>query len=204
MRPLARRQPLTTLALVTAALAATSMATTPAHAAAPAQAAAPAHAAVPAQEAAPPPGFKNQVLTELNHVRAQYGAKPLTWSDALYPDTEEWAKACKYENSQAGGKYGENLFTTTDSNGGIKEAVASWMAEASKYDYNSPGASAATKNFTQTVWKGSTQVAAAIMTCPAQSLLASLTSGDSQFIVARFSPPGNTEGKFAANVGRHD
>ncbi|KAF9131052.1 hypothetical protein BG015_003919, partial [Linnemannia schmuckeri] len=40
----------------------------------------------------PTVAFKNDVLTQHNRYRAQYGARPLTWSDALYPATLQWAK----------------------------------------------------------------------------------------------------------------
>ena len=72
------------------------------------------------------PAFKNEVISLHNKARAHYGARPVTWNDALYPATLQWANACKFQHrlvretlvsesilicgySQSGGKYGENL-----------------------------------------------------------------------------------------------
>ncbi|WP_328388569.1 CAP domain-containing protein [Nocardia sp. NBC_00416] len=139
-------------------------------------------------------------MAEHNQARAQYGARPLTWSDSLYPATLEWATQCKFQHSQPGGKYGENLyaFGGTDTGTAVKDAVAAWMAEAAEYDYANPVFSSATGHFTQVVWKSTTQVTAAVVSCPAGSIFPS----PSVFVVARYSPPGNFQGQFGENVGR--
>ncbi|WP_280272963.1 CAP family protein [Nocardia wallacei] len=156
--------------------------------------------AVPASADGPDAAFKHEVLVQHNKYRAQYGARPLTWSDALYPAALEWAGQCKFQHSQAGGKYGENLyaFGGTDTGAAIDQAMKAWMAEAAKYNYANPVFSGATGHFTQVVWKSTTQVAAAVVKCPADTIF----SQPSVFVVARYSPPGNYQGKFQQNVGR--
>ncbi|MFI6960077.1 CAP family protein [Nocardia sp. NPDC050408] len=157
--------------------------------------------AVPAQAAGPTPAFKNEVLTAHNKVRAQYGAPPLTWSDALYPGTLQWASTYKFQHSNSGGKYGENLYfyNGLDTAGAIKKALASWMAESSKDNYNNPVFSGATGHFTQVAWKSTKQVTAAAVNCRKGTI-----SGTSAtvYVVARYSPAGNFQGQFEQNVGR--
>ncbi|KAK0473972.1 PR-1 protein [Armillaria novae-zelandiae] len=143
--------------------------------------------------------WKTSVVRQHNAYRAQYGAAPLTWSDALYPGTLQWASQCKFQHSNGQGKYGENLAAGTGASYGFSDGLKSWMDEASKYDYNHPGFSSATGHFTQVVWKSSKQVACAIANCKGGTIF----QQPSKYIVCRYSPPGNFVGRFAENVGRH-
>ncbi|GAA1004836.1 serine protease [Acrocarpospora pleiomorpha] len=149
----------------------------------------------------PLPGLKDQALDAVNASRAKYGARPLTWNDALYPDAERWALGCRFQHSDAHGRYGQNLYATsgaTSASAAITDAFKSWMAEASRYGYHHPGFSRATGSFTQVVWKSTTQLAVAVAQCPGGTIFPSV----SYFVVARFSPPGNFAGQFPQNVGR--
>ncbi|MEO3857023.1 CAP family protein [Acrocarpospora sp. B8E8] len=149
----------------------------------------------------PPPGLKDQTLASANSNRAKYGARPLTWSDALYPAADQWARGCRFQHPRTAGRYGESLFATygaTSATAALTDAFKSWMSEASSYNYNDPGFSGATGNFTQVVWKGTTRLAIAVAQCPAGSIFPST----SYFVVARYSPPGNVMGQFPQNVGR--
>ncbi|KAF7726801.1 hypothetical protein EC973_008402 [Apophysomyces ossiformis] len=88
--------------------------------------------------------WSDSVLSAHNAARAQYGARPLTWNAALYPGTFQYAQTCKFAHSDAQRKYGENLYVSSAQNASINDAVAAWMKEVSKYDYNHPGFSPAT------------------------------------------------------------
>lgn len=155
-------------------------------------------APTPAPTAVAPTGdaFANQVVAQHNAARAKYGANPVTWNAALYSATQAYANQCKFQHS-SDGNYGENLAAGTGKYG-IVDAVNGWMSEASAYDYNKPDFSSATGHFTQVVWKGTTQVACAVASCPAGTIF----SQASQYVVCRYTPPGNFLGQFAANVGR--
>ncbi|ESK83742.1 PR-1 protein [Moniliophthora roreri MCA 2997] len=142
--------------------------------------------------------WKQQVVRQHNEYRARYGAPNLSWSDALYPDTARYAGQCKFQHSNGGGKYGENLAAGTGNAYGFSSGLKSWMDEASKYDYNKPGFSTATGHFTQVVWKSSKQVACAIANCRGGTIF----QQPSKYIVCRYTPPGNFAGRFAENVGR--
>ncbi|KAF8868770.1 CAP domain-containing protein [Mucidula mucida] len=152
--------------------------------------------------------LKAAVLADHNAARAAYGAKALTWNEDLYAGTLSWANACQFKHS--GGNYGENLYASTGQGGDpIKSAVDSWMSEACMFlrsplaisytHHNNPVFSSDTGHFTQVVWKSTTSVACAVGQCPAGTIFGSA----SQYVVCRYSPPGNYAGQFAQNVGRH-
>ncbi|KAF9159884.1 hypothetical protein DFQ26_006095, partial [Actinomortierella ambigua] len=94
--------------------------------------------------AGPPEAFKNDVLTQHNKARAMYGAEPLTWSDALYPETLQWANTCKFQHSASKGQYGENIYAGEAPSATFAESMEAWMSEASKYTYDNPAFSEAT------------------------------------------------------------
>ncbi|WP_433664086.1 CAP domain-containing protein [Nocardia sp. CA-128927] len=96
--------------------------------------------------------------------------------------TKQYAEACKFEHSNSGGRYGENLYAGTGDRS-FDDAMESWMSEASAYDYNHPGFSSATGHFTQVVWKGSTQLTVGIGSCPAGTI--SLSPAPSWWLASR-------------------
>ncbi|PFH52217.1 hypothetical protein AMATHDRAFT_57585 [Amanita thiersii Skay4041] len=144
----------------------------------------------------PRDAWMDQVVQGHNTQRALYGAPALTWNANLYQGTQDWANQCRFQHS--GGNYGENLAVGTGDftfDSGLKL----WMDEAAKYDYNHPGFSPETGHFTQVVWKSTTSVACAIADCPAGTIF----DQESHYLVCRYDPPGNFEGQFEENVGRH-
>lgn len=48
--------------------------------------------------------YSDSVLAIHNGHRAQYGAKPLTWSPELYTSALQYAKLCKFASSDSRGK----------------------------------------------------------------------------------------------------
>ncbi|KAF9909968.1 hypothetical protein BX616_011004 [Lobosporangium transversale] len=146
--------------------------------------------------------WQGQVLAAHNSARAQYGARPLMWSDALYPGALHHAQTCKFGHSNAQFRYGENLYATGAPAGGINDAMGAWMGQAAKYNYNNPVFSPSYGQFTQVVWRSTTHVACAIVVCPPHSTIPDFP-GNVKYIVCHYAPPGNYPGQFARNVGRH-
>ncbi|MEV0339266.1 CAP family protein [Nocardia sp. NPDC050713] len=142
--------------------------------------------------------WSDRVLAEHNTARSNHDARPLTWSPDTYSAAMEYAQRCVFGHSDTLGRYGENLYISTDLNTGIEDAVAAWMAESSRYNYEQPVFSLGTGHFTQVVWRATTQVGAASVICPAGTIFPQ----PSRFIVARYTPAGNVLGQFAENVGR--
>lgn len=72
-----------------------------------------------------------------------------------------------------------------------------WGNERLKYDYNNPGFSSATGHFTQVVWKQSTNLGCGWKRCHGGS-----GKANGYYVVCRYTPPGNYQGRFKKNVGR--
>ncbi|KXN82228.1 Cell wall protein PRY3 [Leucoagaricus sp. SymC.cos] len=142
--------------------------------------------------------WKTEVVRQHNAYRAHYGAPSLSWSDALYPGTQQWANQCKFQHSNGKGAYGENLAAGTGTAYGFSNGLKSWMDEASKYDYNHPGFSSGTGHFTQVVWKSSRQVACAIANCRGGTIF----QQPSKYVVCRYNPPGNFAGRYRYDLIR--
>ncbi|KIK02478.1 hypothetical protein K443DRAFT_96764 [Laccaria amethystina LaAM-08-1] len=139
--------------------------------------------------------FADQVVAQHNAARAQYGADPITWNSAIYKHTLAYAKKCvfqhrnifcrrllvlMFEPKKAAGSWDTY---------GIGDAVYDWMSEA----HNNPDSDNAL-HFTQVVWKSTTQVACAVAHCPAGTIF---PDSASQYVICRYTPPGNVDGEFA-------
>ena len=71
-----------------------------------------------------------------------------------------------------------------------KKTTDMWYEEESRYNYRNARFSSNTGHFTQVVWAESTHIGAG----------KAVSSSGAQFVVARYSPAGNVQGKFAENV----
>jgi len=127
----------------------------------------------------------NEALTGHNSFRALHGASPLVWNDDLAAAANNWASGCVFEHS--GGQVGafggmssnwlspitkdpifqpsENLAVGTDPFT-ITDGINMWTGEAGDYDPKNPTYS----HFTQVVWKGTTELGCAFVTCPPGSI----------------------------------
>ena len=86
---------------------------------------------------------------------------------------------------------GENIAASGDRSFDVKSAMELWYKEGEDYDYDTPGFSSNTRNFTQMLWAGSEEVGMA---------LSRSEDGQSVVIVARYYPPGNMVGLFQEHV----
>lgn len=124
------------------------------------------------------------VLDAHNTYRAKHCVPKLAWSEQVAASAQQWADRCVFEH-QKGSGYGENLAWGSSPN----SAVARWYNEISKYNYSNPGFSMKTGHFTQVVWRGSKEVGGGMAICKGQN-----------FLVCRYSPPGNVSSQFPTNV----
>jgi pathogenesis-related protein 1 len=127
---------------------------------------------------------------------------PVSWNALLADSAYNYASMCQgsdgllshnanrttdYQALAGGGNYvGENIFASTAPTVQPANAVDSWMAEASSYDYatNDPLAAG---HYTQVVWRDSVFIGCAIVDCP------SLTYHDT--VLCDYMPGGNITGE---------
>jgi uncharacterized protein YkwD len=125
------------------------------------------------------------LLDAHNAYRARHCVPPLTWSPEIAATAQVWANRCVFDHDYDSG-LGENLAWGTQLS--PREAVQLWYEEIGEYNYASPGFGPA-GHFTQVIWRESRQLGCGKAIC----------RGD-VFWVCRYSPPGNVEGEFPANV----
>jgi uncharacterized protein YkwD len=125
------------------------------------------------------------LLAAHNAYRANHCVPALSWSAEVAASAQQWADGCSMSHS--GGGNGENIAMGTDVS--AQAAVDMWYGEAGAYDFSAPGFSGSTGHFTQVIWKGTTQLGCGVATCQGQT-----------FWVCQYSPPGNYDGEFPANV----
>lgn len=138
------------------------------------------------------------VLDQHNSFRAKYKAPPLTWDATLASNAMQWAQRCQWKHDPALGslKQGQNMDSAASSNGkaGLTpEAVLEhWVtAEVNDYDPNNPQAS----HFTQVVWKGTSRVGCASVSCNLSMYDPSWWPAS--FVVCNYAAPGNVAGQYA-------
>jgi len=139
-------------------------------------------------------------ITELHNVeRRKVGVPDLTWDPALAAIAQAWASKCTDNDAPIGlvdhnpnrgvgyqGSVGENIFGSS-ATASAQQAVGSWVAELSSYDYAKNTCSRVCGHYTQVVWKTTTKVGCAVYKC------AGLKYGGT--LVCNYSPAGNVTGQ---------
>ncbi|CAO1632581.1 unnamed protein product [Parajaminaea phylloscopi] len=140
----------------------------------------------------------NLLLAAHNAKRAIHSAPNLTWNQDLADYAQAYGSKCVFKHS--GGPYGENLAAGAPYNYYSPEDLfQGWYDEGKNYDYSTTSFSSAAGHFTQVVWKSSTQVGCAAISCDSSSLGLG-NNGKGIYIVCEYSPPGNVQGRFTQNV----
>ncbi|GAA5903255.1 uncharacterized protein JCM6883_002741 [Sporobolomyces salmoneus] len=131
---------------------------------------------------------RTAALNEHNRFRAVHNASAMTWSQPLADAAYKWGSRCVFQHSQgAVGPYGENLAATAGYKSDIVTgACKPWEDEAPDYDPSNPMYS----HFTQMVWKSTTQLGCAQVTCPPGSIF-DAKYGNATYYVCEYNPPGN-------------
>jgi len=128
------------------------------------------------------------MLDAHNKYRAKHGVSEFAWSDDLASFAFDHASTCVFEHTH--GKFGENLAAGFPT---VEDSVDGWYNEIDEYDFNNPGFGEATGHFTQVVWKGSSKVGCAWVSCNTQD-----TPG--RYLVCEYENAGNVIGAFEENV----
>ncbi|XP_065651808.1 uncharacterized protein LOC100209399 isoform X2 [Hydra vulgaris] len=137
--------------------------------------------------------FKKDVLDQHNKYRRNHGVPELKWSYLLEGNAHKWAKKClksllfDYDEQT---QEGENIAVMKDIEVSGTTVVDYWYKEMNSYDFSNDGLAQKTGCFTQLIWKSTIKVGVARVS----------TSNGTQFIVARYFPPGNNLRKVSQNV----
>ncbi|XP_066436116.1 uncharacterized protein [Eleutherodactylus coqui] len=106
--------------------------------------------------------FRKDLLNEHNKYRRTHGAGALQLSTSLTQEAQKWAdhlvEVRALQNSST--EHGENLWYRWGTDTSLptgKEVGESWYNEISKYNFSNPGFQSGSGNFTQMIWKGSSQ-----------------------------------------------
>jgi uncharacterized protein YkwD len=140
-------------------------------------------------------------LTPMNQARAAVGEAPLAWDPIAAQVALNYASQCNYaHNANRNSDYtalggrgglGENIAAGTPTES-IAMAVSSWLAEISSYNHATNTCSSTTPgcgHYTQIVWKATTGVGCAHVTCTTNSPFAGASRWD--YSVCDYNPPGN-------------
>ncbi|HMH20305.1 MAG TPA: CAP domain-containing protein [Puia sp.] len=141
------------------------------------------------------PEFISTVLKQHNEFRLGVGVSPMKWSSSLAKDALDWAQQlAKLDQGQhdprvRGLKEGENIWWGTASAYSYGEMVNFWGNEKKDFVYGvfpdcKTRRSAVVGHYTQVIWKGTSSVGCAVA-----------SNGKTDFLVCRYSPPGNIEGE---------
>jgi len=135
--------------------------------------------------------FANTIMQVHNAERAAVNVPELTWSDSLAADAKGWAEHLATVGSlvhATGTGQGENLWSGTAGAYNTAEQVKSWADEKNNYNGGAitkwVKGDPVTGHYTQMVWRSTTQVGCA-----------TATGGGNDYLVCRYSPPGNYIGQ---------
>ncbi|XP_031560007.1 titin-like isoform X3 [Actinia tenebrosa] len=137
--------------------------------------------------------FKNECVISHNYYRSLHGAPPLKWSTMLANEAQTFAEKLTKSGSfmHSGSKeIGECLAFSFGLDLSGRDAVDTWYDEIVDYDYEYPGYTSHTANFTQVVWAGSKEF----------GMGKAIGDDGSCVVVGKYYPPGNIVGDFHENV----
>lgn len=138
--------------------------------------------------------FSRDILKAHNNYRKKHGAPPLSWSAPAAKKAQQWANHLASIGRMQHGNHegmGQNIAYMSGATLTPEHACEMWYNEINQYNFNRPGFSSATGHFTQLVWASTNEVG-----------VGRAIKGQTTFVVANYTPPGNVRGKFEENVKR--
>ncbi|KAL4989358.1 CAP domain-containing protein [Aspergillus falconensis] len=151
--------------------------------------------------------YQSNVLYSHNIHRANHSSPDVTWSSDLESSAQILASRCVYEHDTSinGGGYGQNIgYGTSADEVAVMISNLMYNDEMGYYEnlygQATPDMSLFEKwgHFSQIVWKGTTEVGCATVSCPSLGNVDSASAVP--FTVCNYSPAGNYDGEYADNV----
>ncbi|KZP12231.1 PR-1-like protein [Athelia psychrophila] len=149
--------------------------------------------------------YQDIALDAHNIHRSNHSAPLMTWSADAAANAARIAAMCDWTTADANrGNYGQNLQAGSTN---VAAAITDSWYDGELPSYPGYGVEPDMSNFdawghfSQVVWVGSTSVGCATQDCSATGITG--LEGDNippYFTICDYSPPGNYEGEFAANV----
>ncbi len=145
--------------------------------------------------------FQTEILNAHNAERRAVGSPDLKWDADLAEDAQDWANNLARSGtmthaSQRG--QGENLYMSGIGRMSITQMVGGWIAERANYipggahpNVSKTGNWADVGHYTAVVWSGTTSVGCAVG-----------RGAKYDFLVCRYSPPGNMRGRMAYDASK--
>jgi hypothetical protein len=149
-----------------------------------------------------PSEFPARILAAHNAARAQLGAPPLSWDPALAQGAATYAMQLAFTNSfqhsDRSGRpgIGENLWMGTRGAYSYEDMVGAWVSERRFFvagvfpAVSSSGNWEDVGHYTQLVWPTTTRVGCALA-----------SNARAEFLVCRYSPKGNIDGRPVQSAG---
>ncbi|EDO34555.1 predicted protein, partial [Nematostella vectensis] len=137
--------------------------------------------------------FERDCFRQHNIYRHQHRACRLLWSADLASDAAEWAEHLASTNRLEHSpqkECGENLACAGGYDLRGDKAAEMWYDEVKDYNFETLAYNAKCGHFTQLVWRGTKEIGVAKR----------VSADGTQFVVARYHPPGNVLGEFKENI----
>ncbi|KAF0991611.1 hypothetical protein HZS_123, partial [Henneguya salminicola] len=136
--------------------------------------------------------FQKEALDAHNVKRVLHRVQPLKWSNKLAHSAKTWAQNLaniRTLRHQDLPNEGENIAFVTVKTPDGKKITDMWYNESQNYDFEFPETKLEICHFTQVVWADTKEFG-----------IYYHNVDDECFVVARYNPPGNINGKFKENV----
>lgn len=139
--------------------------------------------------------FQRDCIRQHNIYRHQHRACRLVWSEDLAKASAAWADHLASTNTlehSSDKDHGENLASAKGYELRGDKVAEMWYDEIQDYNFEIPAFNAKCGHFTQMIWKDTKEFGVA----------KSVAADGSQYVVARYHPPGNVVGEFKNCIRR--
>ncbi|KAJ8059485.1 hypothetical protein OCU04_011146 [Sclerotinia nivalis] len=136
-----------------------------------------------------PPQFKTLMLKGVNWYRNKFDATAIVWDESLAADSEAWVAQCLYWASGSPDN-GHTRYKSVQEIGAF-DIIHIWGSKAFMFWRNKKNISA---DFTQMVWKDTTQFGCAWNNCPKGASPTYTNNKPWQYVICQYYPPGNPDG----------